>query len=55
MPKVEVLHLPRWKWLSASASFRLVLKVPGKSQGGPKVAGGHVKGSGGSMKDCLFQ
>jgi hypothetical protein len=55
MPKVEVLHLPRWKWLSASASFLLVWKVPGKSQGGPKVAGGHVKGSGGSMKFCLFQ
>src|SRR5262249_1591048 len=53
-PNVDVLHVPMWKWLRPSISLRVVLKVPGKSQGGPKVAGGHGKGSGGSMKTRSF-
>src|SRR5438552_777361 len=45
IPNVLVDHVPTWKWFSHSTSRRSTLKRPGKSQGGPNVAGGHVYGS----------
>src|SRR5688572_22047301 len=54
-PKVLVLHVPTWKWFSHSTSRRSASNVPGKSQGGPNVAGGHANGSAGSMNAVLFQ
>ena len=54
MPNVEVDQVPMWKWLRPSTSLRLTLNRPGKSQGGPNVAGGHRNGSRGSMKAWLF-